>query len=342
MRTKLSILISLAATTVACVPDFDTESTLVTSPRVVAIRSVPAEAREGEAVEFEALVADPEDSGVEPSFSLCLARKPLTELGPVNPACLVRGADESVLDPLGSGARVSATIPATACASFGPERPEPRPGEPAGRPVDPDSSGGFYLPVVAFLGSDVTLGASRLRCDLAGIPRNAAVELNQRYRVNENPAVDELELVRADGSSVTLRDGDDAVTVERGERVTFRVRWSECPSESECGDGVCGAREDAATCEADCITPKGCTGAERYAVYDAESQSVVERAEALFVSYLASGGTFEEERSDARAGESFAENGWRAPAQSGPMQVWGVLRDDRGGSGFVSALVQVK
>lgn len=342
MRMKLSILLLLAAPTVACVPDFDTESTLVTSPRIVAIRSVPAEAREGEAVELEALVADPEESGVEPSFSLCLARKPLTELGPVNPACLVRGADESVLEPLGRGARVSATIPATACASFGPERPEPKPGEPAGRPVDPDASGGFYLPVVAFLGSDVTLGASRLRCDLAGIPRSATVELNQRYRSNENPAVEALELVRADGSSVTLSDGDDAVTVERGERVTLRVRWSECPSQSECGDGVCGAREDTATCEADCVTPTGCNGAERYAVYDAESQRVVERVEALFVSYLASGGTFDEERSDARAGERFAQNGWRAPAQAGTVRLWGVLRDDRGGSGFVSARVQVE
>jgi len=341
MRAAFIICVPLLLSA-ACVPEFDTESTLVTRPRIAAIRSVPAEAREGEPVEIEALIADPNASGIQASFALCLARKPLTELGPVNPACLEYDADESVHDRLGRGARVSATIPEAACSAFGPERPDPKPGEPAGRPVDPDTSGGFYQPIVAFLGEAVTLGAARLRCDLAGIPRAATVELNQRYRNNENPSIDELELVHADGSAEPLTDGDDPVTVERGERVTVRVRWAECPSESECGDGICGALEEAANCEADCATPKGCTGAERFAFYDAESQSVVDRVEALFVSYLASGGTFDEERSDARPGESFSTNGWTAPREPGPVRLWGVLRDSRGGSGFVSASVEVR
>ena len=342
MRITLPIIVSLAHLAVACVPEFDTDSTLVTSPRVVAIRSVPAEAREGEAVELEALIADPAASGVEASFSLCLARKPLTELGPVNPACLAEDADETVLERLGTGARVAATIPAMACASFGPERPDPKPGEPAGRPVDPDTSGGFYQPVVAFLGEQVSLGASRLRCDLAGIPRAATVELNRRYRNNQNPEIDGVELVRADGRVESLVDRANLVAVGRGERVTLRVSWAECPSESVCGDGVCGPLEERATCEEDCVTPKGCTGAERYALYDAESERVVERVERLFVSYLSSGGSFDEERTDASAGGAFSTNGWTAPNQSETVKLWGVLRDERGGSGFVSVLVEVE
>src|SRR5688572_26759007 len=131
----------------ACVPEIDDDLSLVSAERVLAVIAEPPEAGEGDRVVLSALVASPVGAASAlVSYSFCLTRKPLSELGPVDPSCL-SGTGELVA--LGQGARVEGSIDRGACSLFGPRRPTPEPGQPAGRPVDPDATGGFYQPVMA-------------------------------------------------------------------------------------------------------------------------------------------------------------------------------------------------
>jgi hypothetical protein len=86
----------------------------------------------------------------------------------------------------------------------------------------------------------------------------------------------------------------------------------------------------------DCTHPLGCTGAERYVVFDTQSGGLVDQREGIAVSWFATGGAFDSDAT-GRAGTDFqvtSDNGWQTPAASGPVTVWVVLRDDRGGVGW--------
>jgi hypothetical protein len=336
----------VALLVVACVPDFTDDTSRIGGARILAVRSLPAEARDGEEVTLEALVAST-DPSAEPeiSWSLCVDRKPLSELGPVSPRCL------ATPDPLpditeriqGTGDTVSTALPGDACRLFGPELPDPKPGEPAGRPVDPDPTGGFYQPFVAWLDGASVLASTRIAC------RIRDVGFSSRYRRNENPEPTLLEVRRSDGSVVAL--GTEPVTLARGERVFLRVTWPSCPATGECGDGVCSPEETAlpddtapsgqASCPADCSTPRGCGGAERYAIFDLGSQQTRLATEALSVSWYASDGEFDGPRTSGlravgSSGEPGSENGWTAPRGAARVQLWAVVRDDRGGVAWLS------
>ena len=159
MRVTL-FLAALAASAVACVPTFDDNLPLIDKSTLLAVQAEPAEAAPGKEVQLSALVGTPNLDAAAPrlSWGLCVARKPLTELGPVNPVCIrpPRAGSKDLVD-LGSGSTVTATLPMDACRLFGPSLPEPMNGEPAGRPVDPDPTGGFYVPIsVTLLDSRVT------------------------------------------------------------------------------------------------------------------------------------------------------------------------------------------
>ena len=303
----VSLLAALASS--ACVPDFDDETSRITSPRVLAIRAFPAEAPKNQKVELTALIATPNDAEPEaPAWSLCLDRKPLSELGPVSPRCLAAPESEpEIVQALGEGSLVTATLPAKVCQSFGPERPDPKAGEPSGRPVDPDPTGGFYQPVLSWLRGSAVLGGIRLDCPLSGATREATVEYNERHRPNQNPELDAFELLRADGSSAEL-DAEETPSVARGERVSLRARFG------------------------DCAEAESCFGAESYLVYDREGERLEERRETLMVSWFSSAGELGEERSDDSGGElPAATNSFTAPSEPGDVRLWAVVRDDRGG-----------
>lgn len=300
----------------ACVPEIDDDLSLISEDRVLAVFSEPPEAGEGDRVVLSALVASPVGAASAlVSYSFCLTRKPLSELGPVDPSCLA-GTGELVT--LGQGASVEGAIDRGACSLFGPRRPTPEPGQPAGRPVDPDATGGFYQPVMAALpGQPAVLGGVRLDCGLPGADRDLVIEYNQRYRPNQNPGVERLELLQ-DGAWLEL--GPDTVpSVAAGQRLVLRVSWASCP--------------DAAACP----------GAERYVLLDPETRSLVERSEDIVASWYTSAGGFE----DPRTGPSDpvlpqAENAWLTPLEPGPAVLWVVLRDGRGGAGFASYRLQVE
>ena len=328
-----SLLTLLAAGASACVPDFDEDLSRLTEPRLLALRTTPAEGKATSETEVEALIAVPDGQPLPSAqFGVCLARKPLTQLGPVNQDCLSARAPVSVLEPLGTGTSAKLTLPEDACRLFGPLQPPPEAGKPSGRAVDPDITGGFYQPFVARLGDAVSVGSVRLDCDLSGVGRDEAVKYRQQYRPNENPA---LSRVTVAGSAL---DEAVAAKVRVGAALDFEAEWDACPTSSSCGDGFCTANEDPSSCPLDCTTPRGCSGAEGYVWYDAAKRQVVPRREGIKVAWFSSRGHFveeqtglsEEEASTARS----TKNTWSVGEQPGPATVWLVIRDTRGGQSW--------
>lgn len=317
--------LALASVTSACVPEFDTDLSELSEPKVLAIASTPAEAGAQKPVKLQALVAVPEGQ-VAPrlDWSMCLARKPLTELGPVNPVCFGTDDGTARVVELGSGDSAEATLDKDVCKLFGPLRPAPVGNEGAGRPADPDITGGFYQPFVAHLGASATLGSVRIDCDLANVDREQAIDYRQRYRSNENPRITQLDVPK---------------TLAAGSSLTLRASWDECGTESVCGDGLCTAFEDSTSCAEDCSgTLKGCTGAEPYVWYDRQRQSVRPRREGITVAWYASRGHFVSEQTgldeNETASRSFTENTYIAAENPGPSTLWVVIRDTRGGQSW--------
>jgi hypothetical protein len=334
--------VALLGLSVGCVPDFETDLSALRAPRLLAIASNPAETQGKKPVVLSALVAVPEgETAPELDWTLCLSRKPLTELGPVNPVCLEPDDGSGAVASLGRGLEVSATLDQDVCKLFGPVRPSAMAGEPAGRPVDPDVTGGFYQPIVASLGGVASLGAIRVDCDPANLNRDDALAFRAQYRVNENPRLTSLSMARPGGESTSLEEGAAEPTqIEAGSAITFRAGWDECPTESTCGDGLCMANEDSSSCPDDCSAGNahGCTGAESYVWYDREANRVAPRREGMSVAWYASKGSFELEQTgldeaQARSGTS-TKNVWRPGSASGPATVWVVVRDSRGGQSW--------
>lgn len=312
----------LAVSAAGCLPDFVDDTTHVGAPRVVALRATPAEAHEGDPVTLEALVAAPGDASSPPvTWSLCLDRKALSELGPVSARCLASPAPgEGIAETLDSAPPVTAALPSDACQLFGPERPEPKPGQPSGRPVDPDVTGGFYQPVLAWLGATPVLGGVRIECPLAGASPADTRDFNARYHVNTNPAPVALAAVRADGTSELLSDGAPHAFAP-GERVQLRASLPACAPDAD-----------------------SCGGAESYVVYDALERAILPRTEAVVLSWYATDGVFDEPRTEAAPvtdGSLVAGEVWTLPNRSGLATVWAVARDDRGGAGWLVGIVDI-
>jgi len=345
-RAVLPAIGFLATLAFACVPEFNDDLSLVRAPRVVAIRTTPAEAKETKPLTFDAVVVAPLNaSSSPPEFRLCLDRKPLTELGSVSPRCLhTKETDPEIVKPLGSSESVMTTMPADACRLFGPRRPDPKPGEPSGRPVDPDPTGGFYQPVLAWLDPEhKLLGAARIDCGLSGAAQAQQREFTSRYRPNENPELSAFELEREDGSRESLLEGESRV-LARSEHVKLWATWPSCPRSSVCGDNVCSALEDATNCTDDCRTPRGCTGAETYAFYDRENASVIDRRESIVLAWYTTDGRFSSERSGRTEDEPDGVDtsvDFYAPTTPGPLRLWAVISDNRGGVGYRSVDLDV-
>ena len=323
----------LALASAGCVPDFNDDLSRITEPQLLSLRSTPAEAKENGETSLEALVAVLDgQTAPRVEFGLCLARKPLTQLGPINQDCLKPNAPEDVLVPLGVGQDAKLKLPEDACRLFGPLRPAAEAGKPAGRPVDPDITGGFYQPFVARLGDQVSVGAVRLDCDLSGAGRDDSVKYRQQYRSNENPV-----LARVTLGEATL-DEAGSTQVTAGDDVTFDAAWEACPTTSTCGDGFCTAYEDPTSCAEDCLESHGCTGSERYVSYDPEKQSVIARREGITVAWFASRGHFHNEQTGFSESEAETatetHNTWSPGSESGPATVWLVIRDTRGGQSW--------
>lgn len=316
-----SPLLLAALFAIGCAPELDERTFLVEEPRILAIQAVPPEAPPGSEIAYRLLWARGDADSEPPrlEWAHCSLRKPLAELGPIHPACL--GGDPEALEPLGSGLSVVGVLPRQACRRFGPDIPEPEGDEPAGRPVDPDATGGFYQPVVvrAGSGSDApwSLGSTRISCGVAGATPDQLAEMSRRYVKNENPALAELEMRRRSGWE-KLHPTDPpsgANTVEPGETIVIRASWEAC--------------EEAP-----------CTGAEPYVVFDPQTRSIRPERETIRVSWFSTDGFFEQDRTGG--GASWSENTWTAPDAPGVSRIWIVVRDERGGVGWEELVIQVR
>jgi hypothetical protein len=329
------------------VPDFDTDLSQLTAPRVLAVSATPAETQAQKPVTLTALVAVPEGQQAPAlDWTMCLSRKPLTELGPVNPRCLEPDDGSGAVLGIGQGLSVTATLDKDVCKLFGPLRPSPVGGEGAGRPADPDVTGGFYQPFAVQLGGATSLGSVRLDCDLANVNRDEALDYRKRYRVNENPRINEVARVTDDDVEPLSADAPAPFQLRARARSRLRVSWDQCSRESHCGDGLCTAFEDSTTCPDDCTeTLHGCTGAEPYVWYDRESERVEPRREGISVAWYASRGHFEAEQTgldeaQADAGAS-TDNVYVAASEPGAATLWLVIRDSRGGQSWETLHLEV-
>jgi hypothetical protein len=338
---------------VACQPNLDDTVSVVTSPRVLAIQAVPAEAPPSATVKFTALVAPAaaaDAGGPRLQWNYCNARNPLSNLGPVNTACVVPG--NAALQPIGTGLAASGSVPGLACSNFGPNAPAGMDGGAGGQPVNPDSTGGYYQPVSAFLKMPSpydTIYFMRLSCGFAGANEASQGILAARYHLNTNPEVASL---MGNGKALVAAVGGAKNSVPGGSKLALEVVWPVCPLVDKCGDGVCGADESAMSCPSDCAPPvggkvggpKGCAGAERYVNFDLSTQTVVDQREGIDVSWFATAGTFTQDRT-GRAGTDDAttsDDQWTAPTSLGDASLWVVLRDDRGGVSWAEYAFDVK
>jgi hypothetical protein len=350
---QVSICLCALLLGVGCKPDIPGSPSVIDGPRVLAIKSEPAEAAPKATtpttIAWSTLYVGPtgdEDPAVL-DWGICTERKALATAGEISPDCLVPSG--SALLDLGTGADVTGTLPGDGCRQFGPNPPLPGPGEPAPRPTDPDSTGGFYQPLRIAAnepeGYQYSVGLTRISCGLARVSADQSADFAARYRPNENPALDSVVLGPGGADAALTDDPDTTVTVKATSQVTFRASWATCPTEPICGDGICGANEDKSNCPDDCTDPHGCTGAEPYVSFDLDSREVVDRREGMRVSWYSAGGSFAHDRSgvsEDQAAVPYTDNVWTAPSSPGDMHVWAVLRDDRGGVDWGSFIVHVE
>jgi len=289
----------LAALALAsCKPDLGARASLVTGPRILAVRAEPPEGPEKSDVALSLLAVDVGGEVVNPQadWAFCNQRKPLSELEPVSPTCL--SANDV---PLGTGPNTQGRVPDQACRFFGPQVPPPKMGEPFGRPVDPDPTGGYYQPIRVSLLGLVAVAADRVACGITGASPTDIQDFNARYKLNRNPEITSLTIAGAEAMRATVAVNTTA---------TIAVSWPDCPG----------------------TDPAECTGAEHYLQYDIEQQHNVVRREAMRVSWFVTGGTVSADRS-GRAEDDFATNASTdfTPDKSAVIHGWAVLRDDRGG-----------
>jgi hypothetical protein len=216
---RLSALLVSGCVLAACAPDLPLDDGLVTSPRILAVKAEPAEAKPGALATYAAFVAEPDGARDLPpvAWEFCTAPKPPTENNVVSNACL----EASSLTPAGEGNSITAATSTDACSLFGPDTP------PGGfRPRDPDVTGGYYQPLRADLaGAAPVFHSQRLLCDLGAAPADIASEFAAEYVPNVNPQLLPVAF-SVSGSAVSPS------AIPRGARVKVDASWPSADAET--------------------------------------------------------------------------------------------------------------
>jgi hypothetical protein len=315
--TWLAFLLAAAFIATGCKPDLGAPASLVTGPRVLAIRGTPPEATEGASVVYDALAVTVDGTVDAPAitWAQCLAPNPPANGNDVSNACL------TIPDDAGPAPTFSAALPSTACMLFGPETPPPQKGQPPTRPADADTTGGYYQPIRAVWTSDagdqlLSFALERILCRLANAPVDVAAEYASDYLPNDNPQLTDLVLDPAGTPTPIFTAGQTGTptsgTVAAGQTVTLQADWSPA-------------------------------SAETFLVWDVVSLTLVMQQESLRLSWFATAGEFAHDasgRSNTET-ETFTQNSWTAPETPGPVHLWTVLRDNRGGIDFGFAEIDV-
>jgi hypothetical protein len=181
--------------------------------------------------------------------------------------------------------------------------PDPPPGE--ARPRDPDGTGGFYQPVILHADARSSVHLERLLCNARNAPADVARELAASYVPNQNPMAPVLGLPNESSDL-------DPIGIERGAALELTLHWR-------------------------------ASDVETFVWLDPDGAILRPRRESLLISWFATAGTFETDRSavvetDERTSQT---NRWTAPEQPGRVVFWAVLRDSRGGTAYVERAAEV-
>jgi hypothetical protein len=196
-----------------------------------------------------------------------------------------------MLPALGSGATVSAAIPANTCQLFGPDPPPPVQGMPPLRPRDPDVSGGYYQPVRIEVGGVMGFALERITCNLAAAGAEIAIDFAKRYKPNQNPVLNDV----APGEIING-------TISAGKKVTLTASW---PPESAETYPVYDLAALAL------IDHRESLRVSWFATAGAFEHDLTGRGEDEM--------------------QTTSDNDWTAPTNPGMVTMWVVLRDSRGG-----------
>ncbi len=313
---QLLLGLTVATAAAGCKPDLGAPPSLVTAPRLLAIRGTPAEASPGAMVTYDALAVDVTGTVASPpiDWAQCLLPNPPANGNAVSNGCL------GIPDDAGPSATFAATLASDACMLFGPETPTPMKGQPATRPADADTTGGYYQPIRAAWTPDAGAGVlafaqERILCRLANAPIGAAGQYASDYTPNANPTLEDLVLDPAGAATALYAAGTTApppANVSPGQEVTLQADWSD-------------------------------DTAETFLVWDVVSKTLVMQRESLRLSWFATAGAFAHDATGRTSSETeaFTQNIWTAPADPGPVYLWTVLGDSRGGVDFAAVEIDV-
>ncbi len=268
----------------ACTTPPNQRQFLVEENRIIAVTATPAEVVPGQAVSLQAYFAGPRGTPLDQqtTWSVCVTPKAPSEDNAVAPACLDAGVMQ--LGPGSPQHSFTATVPADACARFGPDTP---PGD--FRPRGADPTGGYYQPfrVDAVPLSRTAIGMARIVCNLPSAPPELAQIYRTQYRANLAPQFTLAAPVRV------AADTD----------VEFTATWAAADAES-------------------------------YLWFDAASTTLIQRHESMRVTWFVTAGELPVDASfvDEADVANSTNITWHAPTTPGPVTLWAVLRDSRGGS----------
>lgn len=305
--------LGLGMTLAACKPGVGQPPHLITDYALLAVRGDPAEAKPGASVTYSFLLASPTGAVVDAQawWSVCETPKPPSESNAVASACT--GAPDA--GATNAGQTFTAPVSTKACQLFGPIAPPPVSGQPPVRPRDPDSTGGYYLPVQLVLPSLPSeplsgFALERITCGLANAPSEVVRDYNSRYQPNLDPAIDHVDVVDAAGRRLSLDAAPQVVAA--GRSITLEVTFAAGSAES-------------------------------FPTFDSASETLVDVREALSLSWFVTAGEFEHDKTGVAADETATTttNRWTAPGDAGIVHGWLVLRDSRGGTAFRSYQVEV-
>jgi hypothetical protein len=159
-----------------------------------------------------------------------------------------------------------------------------------------------------------------LICGLPVLTGEQLFDYQKRVRVNEHPAISGVLIDGDAGRPLSVDDGETTpISVKPGAQLKLRVGWPSCGSEA-------------------------CAGAETYVYYDPLARKLVDRREAMRVSWFSGSGSFQDDHTGRREDETdaFSDGLWTAPSTPGPAHLWVVLRDSRGGVDWQSYVVNVE
>lgn len=319
MKRALLILgfVGAISASAGCKPNLGTPQSLIIGPTILAVRGTPPEVAGGGIVTYDALTVDLTGTVAAPAvgWAQCLAINPPANGNDVSDACFTTPDDTTAPAPT-----FTAALAANACTIFGPETPPPMKGQPPMRPADPDTTGGYYQPVRATWQSDagslLAFGFERITCPLSNAPTDVQGQFASTYVPNHNPALADLTLDPA-GVATPLYAAAQAsppqpATIALSQTVTLQADFT-------------------------------ADSAETFPVWNVLTLTLDIQRESLRVSWFATGGSFEHDvtgRSETDP-ETFTQNVWHAPETPGPVYLWTVLRDDRGGIDFAAAEIDV-